>query len=311
MNNIEKNVKSYSEYDLKTISMLPRISAINVDALFEISVNDSTNNKWNSKSVSFDILQNQINNNTEQFLSSQHGLTEDIKFDKLRDNINAYIYGSEGLSVAGPHIFVNPPKIINSISEFDGEDAVLNEKYVINLESLELYNKKNNSIFLNDNGGFITKYYSIEQQEYTTLSNISDAPSTELEKHNAYIFRIVGTESNEWECPKSGWFTCYGWIDEDGASGNQSYNRWITLEGYFGSGENMGWKVLQLQPTITAQFCTYVSFSIPVKEGLKLRLRSGFKVGTNSGQYWSQRNSMTNHIANAFVGGIYNGYTFE
>jgi hypothetical protein len=92
------------------------------------------------------------------------------------------------------------------------------------------------------------------------------------------------------------------------STGASNANRWVALEGLFDTGiddREPEWHIVQLQPMIPNEFCSYISFSLPVSKDMKLRITTGFKVGTNSDKYQSAPGSLTNHIANAFVGGIY------
>lgn len=123
--------------------------------------------------------------------------------------------------------------------------------------------------------------------------------------YNEWIFRIPNNsrQSNNWVAPASGMFTCFGWLDEkDGSYANNSL-RWVALEAY--NKDKGKWYILQLQPFSPNEFCSYVGFTFPVKAGIELRIRTGFTVGTNSDKYFSIIGSLTNHIANAFIGGVY------
>lgn len=297
----------WTELNFKTISTLTRHedSIPANSTLFEISVLD-TNNSYISKSVTFLKISEQLINDVVEYFNNEYGLTSHINLEDMYDDIKAYWDGTTTTSkktAVGHHYFMEAPFIINSITGEWTNSSNINR--VVNIKSLIEFTKNENSIYLNSKCTFTTNYYSIELQKDEQRIGIEHAPSTEVEKHNAFIFRLVGTESEVWTCPASGWFTCYGWVDENSPDNNQPSSRWIVIEG---KTENEGWKILQLTPFISSAICSYVSFSFPVKEGLQLRLRSGFKVGTNSGKYWSQRNSLTNHVANSFVGGVYNGY---
>lgn len=318
MSNIRTNT-NVNNFNLKTISSLPVLSNdITAQSLFEVSF-CTTDNTYSSRCITFDKLKENIKNYTIDVLKKDYGLTNDINLSDMLNKINSYWNNTKEVDetcvAQGVHIFNNSPYIKVDIEVTDNMDWLKHKNRVAKIGTLIDFNKDANSIYLNKGGGFATRYYSIDTQTSKDEVGLSAAPSSTLSRHNAYIFRIIGTESKEWICPKSGWFTCYGWVDEANTD-NAACTRWITLEGYFGNNdddinEDDNWKVLQFQPVIESTTCSYVSFGIPVKSGLKLRLKSGFKVGTNSGLYWNFRNSMTNHIPNAFIGGIYNGYSFE
>ena len=167
-----------------------------------------------------------------------------------------------------------------------------------NVESIKEFSMINNPLFIGDSASFNTSYFNVENN--LTLSS-DEAPSVNGEKHNEYLFRITNTTSNIWKTTDSGVFSCYGWVDEATEGPPENVRRWIALEGKI----NGSWKILQLQPVIPNLYCSYVGFTFPVGKGLELRLRTGFKVGTNSNKYQSTQGSLTNHIANAFIGGVY------
>jgi len=123
--------------------------------------------------------------------------------------------------------------------------------------------------------------------------------------YNEWIFRIPNNsrQSNNWVAPASGMFTCFGWLDEKDSSYANNSLRWVALEAY--NKDKDKWYILQLQPFSPNEFCSYVGFTFPVKAGIELRIRTGFTVGTNSDKYFSIIGSLTNHIANAFIGGVY------
>lgn len=309
---------NYNNIKFQTISMLPQVEAnstISDGSLFEIAIKNNSsesNFEFSSRSISLDRLTNHIIDKTiinfETKFNLETGDTS-TNFKYLTDGVDSYLNGSKE-TVTGEHIFAIPPTINSSILD----DFEVNSNKVATIATISAFSTNYNPLFLSKNGSFKTEYFNIETQERLVEDKIDNAPSTEMEKHNAFIFRMVGTQSTDtWKCPKSGWFMCYGWVDEESRDNNHSVSRWVALEGKFIDNGKEFWKILQFFPIVAntsqAQYCSYVTFSLPVQEGLELRLRSGFKVGTNSGLYWNIRGSMTSHIANAFVGGIYSGFS--
>lgn len=309
---------NYNNIKFQTISMLPQVEdalATPEGSLFEIAVKNNTDSilEFSSRSISLSGLTDYIIDKTIIKFNQVFKLDNDdtpTDFEYLTDGVDLYLNGSDKRVVTGEHIFAIPPTINSSILD-DFED---NSNKVATIATISAFSTNYNPLFMSSSGSFKTEYYNIETQERLVEDKIDNAPSTEMEKHNAFIFRMVGTQSTDtWKCPKSGWFMCYGWVDEESRDNNHSVNRWVALEGKFINGGKEFWKILQFFPIVAntsqAQYCSYVTFSLPVQEGLELRLRSGFKVGTNSGLYWNIRGSMTSHIANAFVGGIYSGFS--
>ena len=269
--------------------------------------------RYASRKIKYADLNNQTMDNLLDILSQNpdqnskgRGLVEGLNAQALSAQVYELVNG-EGTAdylyhisaQTGKHTFENAPLISEKILEFDLPN---NQNKSVNVKTMIDYTKVNSRIMLNSNSTFATEHYNVENMDYETLTGIEHAPVSDGDKHNVYLFRIKNFTSNTWTSPMDGWFTCYGWVDELKSTGAGNSNRWVALEGYF-SDEN--WHVLQLCPMIPNEFCSYISFSLPINKGMKLRVTTGFKVGTNSDKYQSSPGSLTNHIANAFVGGVY------
>lgn len=109
------------------------------------------------------------------------------------------------------------------------------------------------------------------------------------------------------ECAKTGQLVVYGWLADGG--GVLPQEAWVAIYGKIeNAGADARWTILQLQPwsvSDRSKVIQYVGFNIPVKEGLYLKIKTGFKVSssataTNSG------NSLTfpNVQPNTLVGYI-------
>ena len=181
------------------------------------------------------------------------------------------------------------------------------EEYVMNLKNTQLLLNNASPFFIDGQSNFSSEYKNVENN---LREEETQAPGTEDEKHNRYVFRMTNYRSNEWTATHSGIFSCWGWVDmhTDSHPGNNC-EAWIALEGKL----NDKWCVLQVQPfnKYNGELISYVGFTFPVSKGLKLRLTSGFRVGTNSGKYQQENGSLANHIANCFVGGVYYANVFR
>lgn len=181
------------------------------------------------------------------------------------------------------------------------------EEYVMNLKNTQLLLNNASPFFIDGQSNFSSEYKNVENN---LREEETQAPGTEDEKHNRYVFRMTNYRSNDWTATHSGIFSCWGWVDmhTDSHPGNNC-EAWIALEGEI----NGKWCVLQVQPfnKYNGELISYVGFTFPVSKGLKLRLTSGFRVGTNSGKYQQENGSLANHIANCFVGGVYYANVFR
>lgn len=161
---------------------------------------------------------------------------------------------------------------------------------------------------------FRSTFYTLENDDYVQESVYTTvAPTSEGEEHNRYIFKVSQHTSNVYKTKAAGWFTCYGWLSEKEKYRSESQNdsgvgdqanakRWVALEAKM-NGNN--WRIIQLQPFQPNNYCSYVGFGVPVCKDLELRITTGFDVGNNSGKYSMLPGSLTNHVPNAFIGGVY------
>ena len=309
---------------LRPTSQLESTDKFESTTLLKVSEKNTVNNSWSSRKLTGETLTNAILNSSGNYLNQKYGLPNENNpnyFPNITNAISTLLYGNnadgidnfDGVIYDGRHDFSELPHFGGELESFEDE---YNDT-AVNLKTLKNFEKAGNSLLLNSGSVFTTTYNNIENQELKFINeDISQAPSTDSDKHNQYIFQIVGYESNVWEAPADGMFTCFGWVDEKNFDSIDSPNasRWIALEGLFitssknDNGEDVEtpyWKILNLQPVIPNAFCSYVSFQFPVNKGMKLRLESGFNVGTNSDKYYSTQGSLTNHIPNSFIGGIY------
>ena len=286
--------------NFRTISQLPQFipsdsNQLGDGSLLEVSKQLSSDPespiRYQSYKITISDFSNDIVNRVQNKLSSENS-EFGSSFWKMWRWLTGMVVSGETI-LSGNSTFENAPKSNEIISSYNNPDFRL-----VNVESMRIFSSENSPLFIGDSSQFSTSYFNVENN--LTLSS-NEAPSVNGEKHNEYLFRINRTTSNEWAATDSGMFTCYGWVDEETEGEPDNARRWIALEGLIG-GE---WRILQLQPFIHNLFCSYVSFSFPVSKGFRLRLRTGFRVGTNSNKYQSMQGSLTNHIANAFVGGVY------
>ena len=252
-------------------------------------------------SVMHDQLSSIVGNDTERAQNNGTG-TLNISGDVTAVKFNTLKICSDPLSAN------------LSSTDFNGNRA----NVVPNARSVYNFTREGLPIFLSPYSDFETLYKS-ESGTRTPYSGRPNAIRKETVPHDAYIFKIEnsGTRSNTWVTPSSGWFTCFGWLSEISTGQASNYQRWVAIEGNLNGSdvtdneedEEQNWCILQLQPFYPNPYIGYVGFGIPVSKGLRLRIRTGFAVGSSSGNYamsnTETRASMANHIANAFVGGIY------
>ena len=125
-----------------------------------------------------------------------------------------------------------------------------------------------------------------------------------------YDTRSNSTDSYE-EMRDTGQLVMWGWLADNGAV--EAQNAWV---GLFASMKSEGNDTTQtsdipisIQPWIRGQYAStlqYVSFNVPVKKGLKLKVKTGFQV-SNANSGFQSGNTLTftdRWVPNAFFGYI-------
>lgn len=301
--------------NLRTTSQLPELSgqlATLKPAYFEVSypinVTDSNSAyKYNSYKIGGSTLASILQQDIFTSLTENNAWTSAFNFTDIHNRMAALYGGSDQFPNAdyrmrGEHYFYKAPEVAELITEF----TYGSKDKLVNVNSLNAYSKDNSPLFVNKFMSYLTTQHNLENN---TVVSSDQPPASDAEKHNVYIFQVVNYTSESWIAPQSGIFTCYGWLDEYSVATRADDNatRWVALEINMSKDSDTPaeWKILQLQPFISSAKCSYVGFTFPVKAGAELRIETGFKVGKNSRLYQGVQGSLTNHIANAFVGGIY------
>lgn len=320
---------------IRTLSQLPEISAAQLapNAYFEVSNPVSAVTDIDGQSIrvnyiyaSKKIKKSEVAKDIIQDVRADLRTTEHISgqnFGWLYDDYVKLI--TQDYTLSGRKTFEANPKHKNQINNFD---AANQQDYSVNLSALKKYSNLNCAPTISPTYGFVTHlsgnnntsaYYNIFKIDANgrnvTVENkpsfvFSPSSAKELAQ-NEFIFKIETgkKESKVWEAPASGIFTCYGWLDEIHNEKVSNENRWVAL---MGKQEQLGvWTTLQVQPFIQNNYLSYVGFTFPVHKGMKLKVVTGFAVGSNSDKYFKNGSSLANNIANAFLGGIYTGLSVD
>lgn len=302
--------------NLRTTSQLPELAgqlATLKPAYFEVSypinaTDSASAYKYNSYKIGGSTLASILQQDIFTSLTENNAWTSAFNFTDIHNRMAALYGGSDQFPDAdyrmrGEHYFYKAPEVAELITEF----TYGSKDKLLNVNSLNAYSKDNSPLFVNKFMSYLTTQHNLENN---TVVSSDQPPASDAEKHNVFIFQVVNYTSESWIAPQSGIFTCYGWLDEYSVATRADDNatRWVALEINMSkdSDKPAEWKILQLQPFISSAKCSYVGFTFPVKAGAELRIETGFKVGKNSRLYQGVQGSLTNHIANAFVGGIYN-----
>ena len=321
---------------IRTLSQLPEISsnALPENAYFETSVPgavylDRNGNdlptpvyRYVSRKIEKKELVDNFSNSIREKLYTDTGIPTDNSknFGKAYNDFGNLISGTFTLS--GQKTFTTNPKHTDGIANFDTAD----ERYSVNLSALKRYTNQNAAPSIGSGFGFITTLsgtnnstrnetlFNIDTQSkriYNTPRYVFSPEMAKIISQNEFIFNIESgkRESKVWVAPASGIFTCYGWLDEINNNSVSNEKRWVALLGY--QSQLKVWTALQVQPFIKNNYLSYVSFTFPVHKGLKLKIQTGFPVGSNSNKYFRSSSSLANSVANAFLGGVYTGLSVD
>lgn len=114
--------------------------------------------------------------------------------------------------------------------------------------------------------------------------------------------------SNTWTVPETGSLVMYGWLDSSEALNNKAIpSSYCVVEAMI----NEAWEIIGVQSVIPAKTLTYVGFTLPVRKGLVIRVRTGFTVGAKSGQYSNEQDgydTLSNSTPNGFKCQIFSNY---
>ena len=122
--------------------------------------------------------------------------------------------------------------------------------------------------------------------------------------------------SNKWIVPADGQLVVYGWLDSSKLLNNKATpGAFCVLEGKINSTDGYdNWEILSVCSVAPAKNMTYVSFNVPVHQGLEIRARTGFTVGAKSSQYSNEQDgydSLANSTANGFKCQVYSHRNYK
>lgn len=307
---------------IRTISQLPTVldtQNVSKGAFFEIS-SPKDNGMYKSEKCSYAKVESQISSVVSNGVADEYGLKHGTTKYNVKDIASRVTSLETGdMEIGGRKIFSTIPAIAETnVEAYHGFGGVSTAQLVPNIGKV---------IDLVDNrAGFIS------QQDIVDANLVRSNHSTiESPKFLYWHFDDQGRDSSEWIDPattlargptvvnKTGWLTMTGWLADNGNVLLQ--DAWVGLFGYINvrseddsSTISHKWVPLQYQPwplgSSSAQR-QYVTFSLPVRKGLMLKIKTGFKVnGYSSGFQSSNSIQLPLNEPNTFVGYIiYNADT--
>lgn len=252
---------------IRTITQLPSVEGVIDDNSFmELSepkqITGSSDVGYVSKKVSYGKIKDQLDDQIGSELNRKYSMSEDnnpIQILDLKQRVDSLYDGNSTLMSAN---FQNSPTIQSTGNDL-GDSNVPTVGYIVNtlIPKSTSFNIGSDSKY--DAAKTSTGFYGDPEMFFTIDSGTKESKEPQTVKHtgNAVI---------------------YGWLADNGNT--TSTNAWVGLFGEI----NNRYILLQLQPWIIgskSSILQYVGFNVPVKQGLKLKIMTGFPVnGSNSVQ---------------------------
>lgn len=302
---------------IRTISQLPsQTSDLPRGSLLEVSVVGG--NGYISKKISSDVLLNQFQNEISSNIASEFGLVDaGNPYNVASISTSVEQLSSQDSVLSGMKEFKTVPVITAPLTSYDhaaqsGIDLYTPDQMVPNVMKVK--------DLIDTRACFIGSDCIVDGDPGN-----EEAPRFTQKSENFMYFRIDdnGVDSSKWidpetraeagyeVCPYSGYLTMFGWLADNGNVLAQ--DAWVALYGQvyvtLTTGEQVQkWIPLQVQPWpigARSSIRQYVSFSIPVKEGLRLKVKTGFRVnGSEAAMQDSATKSFNLNEPNCFVGWI-------
>lgn len=300
---------------IRTISQLPLIDVINDADLLEVS--KDIGEAYSSRKCTISTVKHKFGNEISSNIGDVFGLYHDpvnhtpLNVKQLSSQV--VDLSCNEIELSGTKTFKSIPKIGVPLTEYIGDMDDTSIPNIIKTKDL-----------IDNRSCFVSENYVIDGDPGNDAIP-SFATDSDLFMH--WHIDDNGTDSTKWidpqtntygaefgvPCTHTGFLTIYGWLADRG--GVLPQNAWVGLYGniqmYNGKDADVQqnkWVLLQLQPWIRGANATqlqYVSFNIPVKEGLRLKIRTGFNVNGKVGGFQNYR-SITYALnqPNSFVGYI-------
>ena len=302
---------------IRTTSQLPsQTDPLPKGSLLEVSVVGG--NGYISKKISSDVLLNQFQNEISSNIAAEFGLVDagnPYNVASISDAVEQL--SSQDSVLSGVKELKTIPVITAPLTSYDhavqsGIDLYTPDQMVPNVMKVK--------DLIDTRACFIGSDCIVDGDPGN-----DEAPRFTQKSENFMYFRIDdnGVDSSKWidpetraeagyeECPYSGYLTMFGWLADNGNVLAQ--DAWVALYGQvyvtLTTGEQVQkWIPLQVQPWpigARSSIRQYVSFSIPVKEGLRLKVKTGFRVnGSEAAMQDSATKSFNLNEPNCFVGWI-------
>ncbi len=304
---------------IRTLSQLPPCgSTVTKNSLFEVSVPNGE--RYISKSQTIGNLGDQLGSEISSNITRQFDmLSGSEKFSVAGLSSAIHALSSEDATLVGTKEFTSIPAVTTSLTSYQvshtgaGGMTFSPDQLVPNVMKVKS--------LIGDHANFIGSESVIDGDPGS-----DEAPRFTLKNDEFMYFRMDdnGTDSSMWidpetnakagpaTCTRSGYLTLFGWLADNGNVLAQ--DAWVALYGQIllagtsSAAAQYSWVPLQVQPWIIgarSSIRQYVGFNLPVKEGLRLKIKTGFRVnGSTAAMQDESTKSFNLNEPNCFVGWI-------
>ena len=328
---------------VRTISQLPQITSNYSNGLMEISVpenNSSTSTKFTSKSIRQTVLSAGISAAVDAKIANDYHLKNNGKpinvtslsatvHDLSAGNMNTDAKHINGIKRfdSWPYILKTAEQFPTSFSEYGGNGNSGDAKYLIpNVDKVnELIGTQ--PVYFSTDDSYVAEGNPLRSHaSLTEDASVPDALDyrTTIGSGKFYFWRIdendssksifdtrSGTTDAYEEMRDTGQLVVWGWLADNGDVSPEM--SWVGLFAKVKTSEYDATLVdvpISIQPWIrgeNASVLQYLSFNVPVKKGLKLKIKTGFIVNQQTSGAFQNRGTMTfidRYVPNAFFGYI-------
>ena len=303
----------------RTISTLPPCGLITAkNSLFEVSV--KSGEKYISKNQTIGNLQTQFEAEISSNIAREFEmLSGGTKYSLAGLSSAIHAISCEDAIFTGTKEFTNIPVVTTNLTSYNFSHSGLDGSVSYSPDQL-VPNVLKVKDLIDERANFIGSGYVIDGDPGS-----DEAPRFTTKSDEFIYFRMDdnGTDSSKWidpetsapagavVCPRTGYLTLFGWLADNGNVLAQ--DAWVGLYAQIllaseSSSPQYRWIPLQIQPWIIgarSSIRQYVGFNLPVKEGLKLKIKTGFRVnGSTSGMQDEATKSFNLNEPNCFVGWV-------
>lgn len=314
--------------NIRTLAQLPEIaqaaSAELRSSKFEASVKDNSN-RYTSKSYTYSILSSQLSTDMAYAVGKEYNLMNadgTVHYNVGAINKNVNDISAQPITFYGRKTFAACPQLTSTVDPSNNQDFITLKKTneLLNARPEFAFSVNN---FVRDGNPFYRASTTVEPLD-KGLGYDDNIPANkfyfwqiddqENDSSTSNRDRASGSVDGYEEMRSTGNLVVWGWLADNGDVRPEA--AWVALmakmkfEGSTAENTADPWVPISVKPWIVgsnSSLLQYVSFNVPVKTGLQLKIRTGFNVNGTSGGGFQNPGTLTfidRWIPNAFFGYI-------